>query len=468
MIIWSFVYNDYYTKKLIREGYEFQESDSKRDHPKSSVEETTPTPEDTRDSSFETPKVPAASPEDLYADLQVSASDQAESQPSAQRGIEAASPEPVSRAGGCVLVIILVPVFVFVAGVSMISEGCSSGILMVANVGFLCDIGSRPRPKKIPEVEYVIEVEYVNGRKEGLETQLYPSGQTLRERSYVNGRLEGLETFFDKYGNKTSESNYVNGQEVGPKTVWSWRAGQYLSFEKHYFNWQEEGVNNWQKEGLETEWMPNGHKLSEKNFVRGEQDGLETSWNTFYTRDATTTEKEGGNQETSSNMVEKEYKEYEGRFVNGLKEGLERWYYPEGTIDREVNYLNGKYDGVLTQWYRAGQKSNEKNYVNGELEGLSTIWHRNGQKANEDNYVNGKLEGLSTGWQRNGQKEREINYVNGEREGLSTSWHHKGQKASEENYVNGELEGLSTSWHRNGQKTSEENYVNGERQGPAN
>ena len=229
---------------------------------------------------------------------------------------------------------------------------------------------------------------------------MYPSGQTLRERNYVNGRLEGLETFFDEYGNKTSESNYVNGQEVGPKTVWRWSFGpagsgvyRFLSFEEHYFNWQKEGVNNWQKEGLETEWMPNGHKLSEKNFVRGEQDGLETSWGSFYTRDATTTEKEGSNQETSNIMGQKEYKEYEGRFVNGLKEGLERWYYPEGTINREVNYVNGKYDGVVTQWYRAGQKANEDNYVNGELEGLSTRWHRNGQKASEENYVNGERQG---------------------------------------------------------------------------
>lgn len=110
MILWSFVYNDYYTKKLIREGYEFQEPGSKRDHPENSAEETTPTPEDTRDSSFETPKVPAASPEDLYADLQLSASDQAEPQPSAERGIEAASPERVYSGGGlggCLLVLII-------------------------------------------------------------------------------------------------------------------------------------------------------------------------------------------------------------------------------------------------------------------------------------------------------------------------------------------------------------------------
>ena len=86
------------------------------------------------------------------------------------------------------------------------------------------------------------------------------------------------------------------------------------------------------------------------------------------------------------------------------------------------------FTGKLLEYHEGSdQKKAEGRYEDGLKEGLWVHWHENGQKSYEWNYVNGKLEGLSTGWNENGQKEYESNYVNGKRVGGSL-WMENGKK----------------------------------------
>jgi antitoxin component YwqK of YwqJK toxin-antitoxin module len=66
------------------------------------------------------------------------------------------------------------------------------------------------------------EVNYVDGKKEGLETESDSTGlHKIAERNYVNDNLHGLSTFWDLEGCKIADVNYVDGELEGAATGWN-------------------------------------------------------------------------------------------------------------------------------------------------------------------------------------------------------------------------------------------------------
>ena len=52
------------------------------------------------------------------------------------------------------------------------------------------------------------------GKKEGLETSWFESGQKRSEINYKNGKKEGLEVHWYKNGQKMFERNWKNGKLI--------------------------------------------------------------------------------------------------------------------------------------------------------------------------------------------------------------------------------------------------------------
>ena len=100
----------------------------------------------------------------------------------------------------------------------------------------------------VDKLEYRDGVAYAVGESEGFSGKLvttYSNGKKETEINYQDGKQEGLDIWWWRNGNKGRESNYKNGK-----------------------------LN-----GLETEWYKGGIKQIETNYKDGEKHGLETRWN---------------------------------------------------------------------------------------------------------------------------------------------------------------------------------------------
>ena len=112
-----------------------------------------------------------------------------------------------------------------------------------------------------------------------------------------------------------------------------------------------------------------------------------------------------------------------------------------------------KKNGLITELLENGMTL-QTNYKNGLKNGLETYYYVNGQKASEGIYENNKLEGSLTYWYDNGQKASEGFYTNDKPEGVQTAWDSDGNIESEQEYKDGELNGKSI-FYENGIKVSE-------------
>jgi antitoxin component YwqK of YwqJK toxin-antitoxin module len=119
---------------------------------------------------------------------------------------------------------------------------------------------------------------YENGQKSGevfwenpehgeMQKQWHENGkQAAIGLSYKDGR--SIRTLFNKNGNKTQEMNYKNGKNNGLHT--SWYENGKKSLEVNYKDDEEDGI--------ETFWDENGQKGAETRYKNGKKNGVETFW----------------------------------------------------------------------------------------------------------------------------------------------------------------------------------------------
>lgn len=84
----------------------------------------------------------------------------------------------------------------------------------------------------------------------------------------------------------------------------------------------------------------------------------------------------------------------------------------------------------LLKSFKNGNKQADGKYVNGIGEGLWSNLYENGQKQSEVNFINGKMEGVSINWHSSGIKQKEGKYLEGKQDGLWTDWLEDGKKGS--------------------------------------
>ena len=98
----------------------------------------------------------------------------------------------------------------------------------------------------------------------------------------------------------------------------------------------------------------------------------------------------------------------------------------------------GKKNGLITELLENGMTL-QTNYKNGLKNGLETYYYANGQKASEGIYKNSKLEGSLTYWYDNGNKKLVENYSNNQLDGSLIQWDKDGRKYLKQKYSNGDL-----------------------------
>jgi len=103
------------------------------------------------------------------------------------------------------------------------------------------------------------EVNYKEGKFNGLKTGWYENGQKKYTANFKDGKKNGFSTAWYENGQKSGEANYKDGKENGLWIIW-YKNGQTRAKTTY-----KDGKLN----GLSTGWNKNGKKKYEKNYIDG-------------------------------------------------------------------------------------------------------------------------------------------------------------------------------------------------------
>ena len=336
--------------------------------------------------------------------------------------------------------------------------------------------------------------------------------------------VRGLWTYWDKSGRKIEEGYFSkNGVAKGNWSYWDKngrkRLGKKINYDtftkvdaiKHldgYFlvSGPDDGSNSVYTQahgsirggtlnGLWTYWDNEGNLLETKNYDYGILSG---SYVKYHIRGHKLSEGTVDGLDEYGNMI-KDGKWFiwtddgllleEVHFSKGLKDGITKYYSPNGKQSATILYYQGHpWNGEWINWYQDGSKKEFGNYVDGDKTGAWKGWYENGQKKYVIHYQNSLKHGIYTEWSEDGRLTKDITYDydipiseylvdyygsgyteinrrNGELSGSWIKWYSNGKKNEEGIYKNGEKGGSWNGWYENGQKKYSGRYVKGELDG---
>ncbi|HTL82020.1 MAG TPA: hypothetical protein VL651_09965, partial [Bacteroidia bacterium] len=178
---------------------------------------------------------------------------------------------------------------------------------------------------------------YVNGARQGIWEQYYPSGKDYRKSSYLNDTLDGLQQTWYENGKIELKEFYMDGQLV--------------------YHWM---------------WYDNGGPEEVQYYAAGKPTGTWKYWKNPGTTGDTCV------ATTSEN-------------ANGHLNGFERQY-DHGQLIGETEYLNDMIIGLKKKWAPNGKLISIESYSMGVMDGLST-YYSDGVRIETDNYRNGLKNG---------------------------------------------------------------------------
>jgi len=176
-------------------------------------------------------------------------------------------------------------------------------------------------------------------KKDGLHTEYYSSGDQYdgnkyTEVTYKNGKKHGLSTEWWKTGQKKWEGTYKDDSKHGKWTRWHDNGKKF----------EEENYKDGKENGLHTIWYENGQKKWEENYKDGKKDGLARTW-----------------YENGQECVVQTYKD-------GKNDGLYTRFDQNGEIEQETTY---KDDEIITTSVK-GSKNKYYNVTGGSSSSIST------------------------------------------------------------------------------------------------
>jgi antitoxin component YwqK of YwqJK toxin-antitoxin module len=169
-------------------------------------------------------------------------------------------------------------------------------------------------------------------------TDYWPNGNKKSELKYYNGKLDGVSTWWHESGIKQMECNYKDNLLEGKSTRWYFDGN--LQSEDHYKN----NLLN----GKTTNYYESGKKKAELNYINDTLSGESKEWHENGQIKITGSYKKGmydGKWEYCENTG---IKVGEGEFKEGT--GIQKGFYPEGKLKREMHYINNKKNG-LEIWF---------------------------------------------------------------------------------------------------------------------
>lgn len=130
-----------------------------------------------------------------------------------------------------------------------------------------------------------------------------------------------------------------------------------------------------------------------------------------------------------------------GLTLNGLKEGVWRFLYPDGSLMATETYRKGELNGLSTGYFPDGKVSTRENWKDDLQEDSAWYYHPNGQLHRKGVYEKGVYQGVWMTYFPNGKPEQKISYVDGLPEGDFVNWLETGELLEEGYYLAGKKEG---------------------------
>ena len=95
--------------------------------------------------------------------------------------------------------------------------------------------------------------------------------------------------------------------------------------------------------------------------------------------------------------------EFQGKIINGKKEGQFVRYYESGKLKSKINFKDNKLEGEWLYYYDNGQLMDKHNFKDGKKNCGCISYHENGQLWMKTNYKDGKRDGEQLFYNENGK-----------------------------------------------------------------
>ena len=106
---------------------------------------------------------------------------------------------------------------------------------------------------------------------------------------------------------------------------------------------------------------------------------------------------------------------FEGKYINGKRNGKVKEYNDNGNLRFEGEYLNGELVGKGKGYYNNGNLHYEGQYLNGKRNGKWKEYYDNGKLEFIGEYLNGKRNGKAKEYYKNGNLKFEGEYLKGKK-----------------------------------------------------
>lgn len=241
----------------------------------------------------------------------------------------------------------------------------------------------------------------------------YPDGSVKSSGGYVDGVKEGTHRIYDESGTVIKSQVFRMGERTGEGIVDN--RGDYQGDWKLYYETGELKAEGQYENSLRVgDWIfyhKNGEIESKGKYVEGLPHG---QWKWYYDDGKLRRQefyrrgKEDGESveyDNEGNVIS------EGEFISGLKEG--EWYYHVGDHTEKGKYLDGERNGLWVYEYPDGAINYEGEYLQGLAVGKHKWYHPNGQIKKEGKYSSGVRVGTWKTYDQDGIKVLDVRYKNG-------------------------------------------------------
>ncbi|RTL60329.1 MAG: hypothetical protein EKK37_05690 [Sphingobacteriales bacterium] len=343
-----------------------------------------------------------------------------------------------------------------------------------------------------------VELNYINGEKDGYYKSYYQHDQLKSEGWYKEGKAQGKWIYYDELGNITSVLNYLNDDTHGYR--YDYYPGNKPDLEQRIYKGTLEELTQYDSTGKAFNHIffpkasgnyillyPDGKKYAESKIVNDNFDGAFTY---FYPDGSIKSV-----QFYKKGMEDSIYRAYnyggkpatEGQFKAGKKTGTWKYYNTRGMLVLSEQYINGELNGEKISYEYDGRKYHVTMYKDDKKEGPATIYDENGKAAyiitykenlpvsyayyNKNEQLvpeillpggSGKVKAFFS----NGNLATEFEFIEGKTNGADKKYYSNGKPASDASYDYGATEGVYHEYYPDGKLKEEYNYLHDNVNGP--
>ena len=150
-----------------------------------------------------------------------------------------------------------------------------------------------------------------------------------------------------------------------------------------------------------------------------------------------------------------------GKLEEGTRNGLWKWYYPDGTLGAEITYKTNNIEGLRLIYDFSGKLIEKETWAGNAKQDSSWYFYPNGQLHKKGQYFNDLYVGEWQHFSEAGKLIRKGNYTNGLPTGYWQFWYDDGTLWMEGNFVDGKEEGNWKSYRTDGSLEYEGRYKQG-------